>query len=64
MTSYLIAIVIFPLAITICEIFAKQEKYQNFELENEGQCQEVEERDLRRSTGIVRIHIGEVFSKF
>ena len=44
MTSYPMAIVIFTLFLTVCDIFASQEKYQNFDLENEGQCQEVEDR--------------------
>ena len=28
---------IFALSLTICEIFVKQEKFQNFDLENESQ---------------------------
>ena len=32
-------------------------KIQNFDLENEGQG--IEERDLRHSTGNVRIHVGD-----
>ena len=39
MTSYLMVIVIFALSLTVCEIFAKQGKCQNFDPENEGQVQ-------------------------
>ena len=56
--SYLIAIVMIALSFPVCEIVAKQEKYQNDDLENEGQ--EVEERDLRISIGSVRIHIADI----
>ena len=56
--SYLIAIVMIALSFPVCEIVAKQEKYQNDDLENEGQ--EVEERDLRISIGNVRIHIADI----
>ena len=31
---------------------------QKFDLENEGQCQGREKRDLRRSIGNVRFYIG------
>ena len=41
------AILIFALTLTISEILAKQEKYQNFDLENEGQDQEEEEQNFR-----------------
>ena len=58
MTSYPIAIVMVALTLTVCEIFAKQEKIQNFDLENEGQVQGVEKRDLRNSTRNGRINIG------
>ena len=53
------AIVMFAVSLTKYEIFANYEKCQNFELENE--CQGVEERDLRHSTGNVQIHIGDFF---
>ena len=36
------AIVMFALSLTVCEIFAKQEKCRNFDLENEEQGQEGE----------------------
>ena len=52
----------FVLSLTICEIFAKQEKCKNFDLENEGEG--VEERDLGLSTGNVRFHIAYSFSDF
>ena len=42
-------IVMFALSLTIYEIFANQEKLQNLDLENEGQDQEVEERNLWHS---------------
>ena len=41
-TSYLMAILMFTLWITVCEIFAKREKCQNFDLENEDQGQGVD----------------------
>ena len=44
------------LSLAVSEIFAKQEKSQNFHLENEGQGQEVG-RNLRHSAGNVQIHI-------
>ena len=44
---------------TVCEIFTKQAKRKNFDLEKEGQGQAVEERDLRLSTRNIRI--GEFF---
>ena len=44
-----------------CEIFAKTRKIPNFDLEDEGQCQGVKERDLHQSTGNVRIHVGIFF---
>ena len=47
------AIAMFALSFTIYEIFAKQEKCQNFGLENEDQGQGVEEQDVRHSTGNV-----------
>ena len=64
MTSSLMAIVIFVLSVTIWEIFTKQEKFQNFSLENEAQDQGAEERDLRHSAGNVRLHIDEFLQNF
>ena len=55
------AIVMLAPSLTICEIFTNDEKCQKFDLENEGQ-EQVDERDLRHSTGNVRIHRGD-FSK-
>ena len=52
------------LSLTVCEIIAKQEKCQNFDLENECQGKRVEERDLRHSTGYVGIHISDFFQNF
>ena len=59
MTSYLMAIAMFALSLTVCEIFAKLEKCQNIELKNEDQDQGVEE--LRHSTVNVRFHIYDFF---
>ena len=42
------ATVTFALSLTVSEIFAKQENYQKFDLENEAQGQETEEWNLRR----------------
>ena len=53
----------FALSLTVYEIFAKQEKCQNFNLENEGQGQGVEKWDLRYSTRRIPSHIGE-FAEF
>ena len=39
MTSYLIAIVMFPLPVAISKIFTNQIKCQKFYLENEGPCE-------------------------
>ena len=58
------AIVMFALSLTVCEIFSKQEKCQNCDLENECQGQGVEERDLRHSTGNLRMHIRDIFLEF
>ena len=58
------AIVIFAPSLTVCEVFAKQEKFLNFDFENEGQGQGVEERNLHRSTGNVRIHIVDFPPEF
>ena len=57
MTSYPMTIAMFALSLTIYEISAKQIKRQNFETEYEGQGQGVENRDLRHSTGNVRIYV-------
>ena len=38
-TSYLMAIIIFALALTVYEIFAKQIKCKKFDLENDSQSQ-------------------------
>ena len=54
----------FVLSLTVCKICAKQEKCENFYLENKIQGQEAEERYLRHSTGIVRNHIGEFSQNF
>ena len=40
MTSYLVSVAMFALSLIVCELLAKQEKYHNFDLENEGQSQE------------------------
>ena len=55
------AMVMFARSLTVHEMFAKQDKFQNFDLQNEGQG--VKERDLRQSTGNVRIYIGDFFSE-
>ena len=60
-TSYLMAIVIFSLSLTVYEISTYQEKCQNFYLENESQGQGVEKRDLCHSTINVGVHIGDFF---
>ena len=52
------AIVMFALSLNIFEILAKQENYQIFDLENEGQGR-VKERNLRHSTGNFQIHTGD-----
>ena len=57
MTSY----VMFALSLTICEVFAKQEKCQNFDLENEDQGQGGEKRDLQHLTTNVRLHTSDFF---
>ena len=43
LTSYLMVIVMVALSLTVDEIFAHQEECQNFDLENGGQSQGVEE---------------------
>ena len=60
-TSYMIAIVIFAPSLTVYYIFANQETFKNFDIENEGQAQGVEKWDLRHSTINVRIHIGDFY---
>ena len=50
LTSYLMAIVMFALSLTVYETFANQEKCHKFDLENEGYCQGVEKLDLRHAT--------------
>ena len=63
MASHLMAIVMFALSLTVCEILTKQEKRQHFDLENEGQGQRVEEYDLRHLIRNFRNHIGDYFSE-
>ena len=53
------AIVMFAPSLTVCEIFAKQDKCQNFDLENESHA--VKGRDWCHSTGNIRIHITYFF---
>ena len=62
MTSYLMAIVMFALAITIYKIFTKQIKCQT--QENVSQGQGVEKRDLCHLTENVRFYIADFFSEF
>ena len=54
LTSYLMA----------CELFAKQDTFENVDLETEGQGQGVQERDLSHSPGNVQLHIGDFFQNF
>ena len=63
MTSYLMAIVMFALYLTVCKILDKQEKCQKFDFENEGQDHGVGDRDLRHLTGNVRVHKVDFFSR-
>ena len=58
-TSYLMTIVMFALSLNIYEIFTDQQKCQKFDLENEGQSQGREKRNLCHSTGYVRFHTSE-----
>ena len=51
----------FAVYLIVYDIFANQEKCQNFDLDNKNQGQGVEIRNLRHSTTDVRIHIGEFF---
>ena len=53
-TSSLMIIVMFALSLTIYEIFTNKEKFQNVDLENEGQDQGGEKQALRHSIGNVR----------
>ena len=46
-TSYVMAIVLVPLAFTVYEIFSKKIKCQKFDLENEGQGQGGKKLELR-----------------
>ena len=46
MNFYLMKIIIFALFLTIDEILVNEAKCQNFDLENEGQYQGIEEWDL------------------
>ena len=48
LTSYRMAM--HALSLTVYEIFTNPDKFQNFDLENDGQCQGIEERNLRNST--------------
>ena len=57
LTSYLMAIVMFAISLTVYEKFAKSKKCQNFDLEKKN-CSEVENRNFRHSTENVQIHIG------
>ena len=63
MTSYLMEIVMFALALTIYEIFAKQIKCKKFGLENISQGQGVEKCVLCHLTGNVWIYIADFFSE-
>ena len=62
-TSYLMTMVMFALSLTIYEIFENQIKCKMFYLKNEGQGQ-VGKRDLRHSTGNVRIFIGNFLQNY
>ena len=53
----------FPLSLTVCELFAQIIKSKSFDLENEGKSQ-LEERGLRHSTETVRIHGDDFFKEF
>ena len=61
MTSYLMAIVMFALCLTMCEIFTKVIKCQQFYLEIEGQGEGEEKLDLHHSIRNARFYIGEFF---
>ena len=62
MSSYMKAIVMFALSLTIYEIFFKQLKCQKFDPENVGQ--DVGGENLRHSTENVRFIIGDFFQNF
>ena len=64
MTSYLMALVMFASSLTIYKIFAKQIKYQKFDLEKEDRDQVDEKEDLRHSTENVLLRIGDFVSEF
>ena len=62
LTSYLMAIVMFALSLTVQKIFVNQE-FPYFDLENEGQGHGVEKQDLHQSTRNIRVHIADFFSE-
>ena len=62
MTSYLMATVMFPLSLTVCEIFAHTKNAKHFTLKMK--VKDEKNIDLCHSTGIVRIHIVDFFSEF
>ena len=47
------AVIMLAQFLTVCEIFARQEKSENFNFDNEVQDQGVDERDVRLSAGNV-----------
>ena len=51
----------FALSLTICEIFRKVIKEQEYDLQNEGQFWRGRKRDLRHSTRCVLFHMREFF---
>ena len=51
----------FTLSLTVYVIEKCKKNAKNLDLENEGQGQGMETRDFNRSTGNVRIHIGDFF---
>ena len=61
MASYLMAIVMFALSLTVYVIFANQEKCANFDIENEGDGYVIKGRDLHRSTENFRIYTVDFF---
>ena len=63
MTSYLMAIVVFALALIIYKIFTHKIKCTKFYLENDSQGQGVEKRDLCQLTGNILLYIA-IFSEF
>ena len=54
----------FPISVTVYDIFPNQENCRNVDLKNEGQGREVEKRDLRHWTDNARILIGDFFTEF